>query len=197
MEPRLGGAQRDAEGTGRVGQRQVQVVAQHEDRALLRLQPAEHAVEQVAIDDGGRVIGHRRIGEGCQGDLDHLPALTPRGVDAGTHGEAVEPGVEPFRFAQGRQLAPGLEHRVLDGVSRELRIPDDEAGGCVQPSESRVDEHGEGVMIASPGSPDQLQLLHDRLSMRRDPTWSRYRVLTTARSRIVPSERGHCPAAGG
>ena len=167
MEPRLGGAQGDTEGIGRIGQRQVEVVAQDEDRALLRLKPAEHAIEQVAIVDGGRVIGHPWIGKGCQGNLDDVPPLTPRGVDTGTHGEAMEPCVEPLRLAQGGQLAPGLEHRVLDGVARELRVPDDEAGGCVQPGESLVDEHGEGVMIASPGSTDQLQLLHDRLSMRR------------------------------
>ncbi len=107
------------------------------------------------------------LSEGGQGDLDHVPALTPRGVDAGTHGETMQPGVEPLGLAQRRQLAPGFEHRVLDGVSRELRVPDDEASGCVQPGQSGRGEHGEGVMIASPGPLHQLQLLHDRLTMRR------------------------------
>ena len=65
-------------------------------------------------------------------------------------------------------MQPELSGRnVLDGVSRELRVPDDEASGCVQPGQSGRGEHREGVMIASPGPLHQLQLLHDRLSMRR------------------------------
>ena len=50
-------------------------------------------------------------------------APAPGEVDAGMHGEAVEPGVEPVRVAQPGQVPPGSDQRLLDGVARELRGP--------------------------------------------------------------------------
>ena len=88
-------------------------------------------------------------------DLDHPSATTPGEVEAGVDGEPMEPGVEPVRVAQAREVAPGADERLLDRIARELRVPEDEAGGRVQPRDGQVDERGEGVMIASPRPLDE------------------------------------------
>ena len=75
----------------------------------------------------------------------------------------MEPGVEPIRVAEARQVAPCPDQRLLDRVARELRVPKDEAGCRVQPRKGRVDELGEGVMIASLRASDELSLVHGRL----------------------------------
>ena len=61
------------------------------------------------------------------------------------------------------QVPPGAEQRVLDRVARELRVPEDEASRGVQPRDGRPDEHGEGVMIASPRPLHEPSLVHGRL----------------------------------
>ena len=96
-------------------------------------------------------------------DLDRAPSPAPGEVEAGVDGQAMEPGVEPVRVAETGQVAPGADERLLDRVARELRVPEDEAGGRVQPREGRVDERGEGVMIAPPRSLDEPSLVHGRL----------------------------------
>ena len=79
----------------------------------------------------------------------------------------MEPGIKPVRVAQTGQVAPGADERFLDRVARELRVPEDEAGRRVQPREGRVDELGEGVMIAPLGTSDELSLVHGRLDCSR------------------------------
>ena len=48
----------------------------------------------------------------------------------------------------------------LDRVSRELGVPEDQAGRRVQPRDQPAGEDGEGVMIASHRSLDELSLVH-------------------------------------
>ena len=71
----------------------------------------------------------------------------------------MKPSVEPVRVAETGQVAPRADERLLDRVARELRVAEDQAGGRVQPREMRVDERGEGVMLALPRSFDQLSLV--------------------------------------
>ena len=85
-------------------------------------------------------------------------------IEAGVDGQSVEPGVEPVRVAQAREVAPGSDVRLLDRVAREIRVPKDEAGGGVQPRDGRADEHGEGVMIAPPCPFDEFPLVHSHPS---------------------------------
>ncbi len=75
----------------------------------------------------------------------------------------MQPGVEPIRVAETRQVAPGADECLLDRVARELPVPEDQAGGRVQPREVDVDERGEGVMLAPPRSFDESSLVHGRL----------------------------------
>ena len=75
----------------------------------------------------------------------------------------MEPGVEPVRIAKSGQIPPGSDERLLDRVARELRVAEDQAGSRVQPREADIDERGEGVMLASPRSLDEVSLVHGRL----------------------------------
>jgi hypothetical protein len=75
----------------------------------------------------------------------------------------MQPGVEPVRVTKPGQVSPGADERLLDGIARELAVAEDEAGGCVQPRKSGIDERGEGVVIASLGPLDLDSLVHGRL----------------------------------
>ena len=156
----LGGPDRDPEGRGHVGQRHPEVVVQDDDRALLGSEPPERQVEQVAIGDERRHVGDRRSVERQQLDLDRSPPATSQDVDAGADDEAAEPGFEAIRIAKRREVPPGSDEALLDRVSRELVVPEDQAGRRVQPRDEHAGKHGEGVMIASLRSLDELSLVH-------------------------------------
>jgi hypothetical protein len=65
--------------------------------------------------------------------------------------------------------APGTDQGFLNRILGQVRVAEDQPGGCVQPSDGTVDERGEGVMIAMPGPVDELPLIHDRLAC--DTAW--------------------------
>ena len=75
--------------------------------------------------------------------------------------ELAQPGVELVRVAKRRQVPPGADEPFLDRVARELRVPEDQSGGRVQPGDGRAGERGEGVMIALPRPFDEVPLVHD------------------------------------
>ena len=103
-----------------------------------------------------------------------------------------QPGVEPVRVAQARQVAPGSDEGVLDRVARELAVSEDQSRRCVQPREGSAGDRGEGVMIAPSRSLDETTLVHGCLSVLsvRRGTSGRARMLwrrdTANRSRTTP-----------
>ena len=163
MEAGLGRPERDAERVGCFGQRQLEVETKDDDGALLRVKPLERAIEEITIGDERGRVGDRRVIERCQLHLDDPLAPMPRGIDTSVHGEPVEPGIEPLRVAQPGQVSPGPHQRLLDRVSRELRVPKDESGGRVQSRERRVDELTKGVLIALACPPHETSLVHGHL----------------------------------
>ena len=160
MKAGLGRPEWDSERIGRFRQCQLEVETKDDDGALLRVKPLERAIEKVAIGDEGGGVGDGRVIERCQLHLDDPSAPMPRRIDAGMHGEPVEPGIEPLRVAQPGQISPGPHQRLLDRVSREFRVPEDESGGCVQSREGRVDELTKGALIAPACPLDETSLLH-------------------------------------
>src|SRR5690348_8333857 len=72
----------------------------------------------------------------------------------------MHPRVEPVGVAQPRQVPPRVDVRFLDGVARELRVVEDQAGGSVEARNGPADELGEGVMIARAGPLDENPLVH-------------------------------------
>ena len=153
----------DAEGRGHVLQRHPEEIVQGDDRAMTGIEPPERLVDQFAVGQSPRHVGRLRRIEWSDLDLDRAPSPTTCEVETGVDGQSVEPGVEPIRVAETRQVAPRTDECLLDRVARELRVPKDQASGRVQPRESRVDESGEGVMIAPPRAFDELSLVHGRL----------------------------------
>ena len=159
----LGGAQRDADGSRDFGQRHAEEVVQDDDRAMPRIEARECPLEHVAIGELAGQVGRGRHVDGCQLDLDDATSTSPHLVETGIDDQSVQPGVEPVRVAQAREIAPGADVRVLDRVACELVVSDDQTSDRVQPHEGQVDERGEGVMIAFPSLLDESSLVHVRL----------------------------------
>jgi hypothetical protein len=144
-------------------QRHPEEVMHRDDRSMARIEAPERRVDQLAVGQRARVIGHRGRIDRCQLDLDRASSTAPGEIETGVDRQSVQPGLEPLRIAKTRQVAPGADECLLDRVARELRVPKDEAGGRVQPRESDVDEFGKGVMIASLRSCNGVSLVHGRL----------------------------------
>jgi hypothetical protein len=160
MEAGFGGADRDAQRRRDLWQGHPEVVMQDNDGTPLRIESAERCVKEIAIGDNRRDVRGWRSIERRKLDLDRAPASTPDRIDAGAEDQSVEPGVEPIGITQARQVPPGSDVGILDRVSRELLVPEDESGRRVQPRDERAGKHGKGVMIASPRSFDELSLVH-------------------------------------
>ena len=111
----------------------------------------------IAADD---VAGRWGV-DRSQFDLDRATPTPTRHVDARVDDELAQPGVELVRVAERRQVPPGADEAVLDGVASELRVAEDQAGGCVESGDGRAGERGEGVMIALPCPFDEVSLVHD------------------------------------
>ena len=139
---------------------------QDDDRPMLGVEARERVFEHVAIGDLAGHVGRGGHIDGGQLDLDHATSPSPDQVETGMDDQAVEPGVEPVRVTQAREIAPGADERVLDRVACELRVPDDQTGDRVQPHEGQVDERGEGVMIALPCPLDETSLVHTSPRLR-------------------------------
>jgi len=164
VEPGLGRPDRNPERGRHIVEWHPQQVVQRDDGPVPGIQAAQRLVHELAIRQGGRMIGRRRRIDGRQFDLDGPPASTAREIEAGVHRQAVQPGVEPIGIAQPGQVPPGTDEGLLDGVASELRVPKDEAGRRVEAGEPGVDELGERGLIAAPRALDELSLVHDGLT---------------------------------
>ena len=133
------------------------------------------------------VADRRRVDRG-QLDLDRPTPAPSRHVDAGMDDELAQPGVELVRVAKRRQVPPGADEAFLDGVTRELRVAEDQASGCVESCDGGAGERGEGVMIALPCPFDEVSLVHDCPTFGARP-FGRADMVGVACSRIVPGCR--------
>ena len=106
----------------------------------------------------------------------------------------MQPGVEPVGVAKPRHVPPGGYQGVLDRISRELAIPEDESCRSVQPRDGRANKHREGVMIAPLRKLDETPLVHRGLSSCA-PRWRARMVCRTATA-DVPAYRGTRVSAG-
>ena len=85
---------------------------------------------------------------GRQLDLDGPAAPSARSVDAGVDDDRCSQASKRSGSRSVGQIPPGADEALLDRVSCELGVPEDEAGRRVQPHDERAGELGEGVMIA-------------------------------------------------
>lgn len=136
---------------------------QHDDRAVGWVEVPKRLVEHPAIGYFRRDVGGRREVDLLDLDLDRAPLTASSDIEAGIDGQSMEPCIEPVGVTQTTQIAPCSDESLLDRVTREFRVPEDESGSRVQPRNGQVDDRGKGVMIAIPRSLDETSLIHDRL----------------------------------
>jgi len=123
---------------------------------------------RACIDEARRLRRHRV-------DIEAVAPESARLVDAGPVEQAMEPGVEARRAPQCRQIAPGPDERLLDGVLGLIGVAEDEPRGRVQPEDRGSCKRRKGVMIASPRSFHEL-LLHVAPRRRRHRSGRAHRV---------------------
>ena len=167
MEPGFRGPERDPERSRHLWQRLAEEEMGDDDRPHPGIEPTKRSVDLIAIDDERSAVGDRLIGRRRELDLDDATAAPSKKGQTGPDGDPVDPRVEPLGIAQPREVLPRVDERLLDRVSRELGVPEDQASRRVQPRDDPTDEHGEGVMIASSGPLDELSLVHDSHPCRR------------------------------
>ena len=126
-------------------------------------------------------------------DLDAPAPGRPELIAAGVEEEPVEPGVEAIGIAQGGQVPPAPDERLLDGVLRAVGVLQDESSRGVQPADRGACQHGKGVMIAIPCPLHEVSL-HGRPRLRAASLVASrvyWRVAVPNRSVIAPGVREH------
>src|SRR6478752_5502590 len=148
----------DAKGGRDLRQRVPEVVVEDDDRSLPRRQLAEGMVEVVSRGDGAR---HIRRGGKVRLEQPHAGHVTTFAAGfrvAGVDDQAMEPGVKPLAVAQGREVTPGAEHRLLGGILRTVWITQDPKGEGIAVVDARRHQGRECVLVAVPGPLDELGL---------------------------------------
>jgi len=131
----------------------------HEDRALVRREAPEAAVELVAGGHPGAVTPVARGIERLDPDLDRLPApVPPRLHVAGADEDAIQPRVEAIWIPNGPDVEPCTQERLLDGVARTLLVAEDQARRPLQARDRGGRERREGVVVAGLRASDELVL---------------------------------------
>ncbi len=126
-----------------------EVVAKDENRALVRLEPSEGAIHDVAIDDPSEFVARDVILE-VQDPEPCVPApVSTRVLDAHVREHALEPEVEPVRIAEVRQVTPGDHQRVLQGILGPIDISKDPSGDREEAIDARTDQVHEGDLVAT------------------------------------------------
>jgi hypothetical protein len=152
--------------------------------ALLRVEVTDATFDLVSIGRSRLGVRHRKGMDLGKLDLD-APALGgPELIAAGVEKDPVKPGFETIRIAQGGQVPPASDERLLDSVLRTVRVPQDEPSRGVQPTDRGACQQRKGVMIALPCSLHEVPL-HVALVFAR-PVWSCLECIGGMEGRIVP-----------
>ena len=137
---------------------------QGDDGSMARIEAPKRRVQEFALGERTRVVGHAEGIDRRQLDLDRAPPTASTEIETGVDGQSMQPGVEAIRITKPGQIAPGTDQALLDRILGQVGVPKDQPGGRVQPPESAIDELGKGVMIASLRLLDEPSLIHDRLA---------------------------------
>jgi hypothetical protein len=160
VEARFRRPERDPQRDGDLRQWQVEIVMKDDEGTRLRLEAAKAASELIAVNgDREAAIDGWRV-DVAELDIDTMTPKPARLIDAGADEQSVEPGVEAIGAAQRRQVTPGPDERLLDGVLGLVGVTQDEPGGRIQPEDRGACQHGEGVMIAPSCSLHEILLHH-------------------------------------
>ena len=158
VESRSGRPRGDLEDLGDLHEGQPEVVVQDEDRPLVDREPAEGALQLVAIGDGGapiRASMARRPAAPGRSPTSAAPAgLVVAGVDE----DPVDPGLEALGLPQVRQPPPGEDEGVLQRVLGEPRVAQDPVGDRVERVADLVHQDGERLSVAPTGPLDEVSI---------------------------------------
>ena len=143
---------------GDLGRLVANEVAEDQDRALVRLEPPEAAIELISIGDAQQLVRRGRIV-----DREHVqvrdPLALPTGFgDADVGEEPVDPRVEPVRIAEARQVTPGDHQRFLQGILGPVDVTQDPMGDREEAAASKADQVDECRLIASLGRHDEIAI---------------------------------------
>ena len=131
----------------------------------------ERLFDELAVGEGVGVVLGRRLRARAERRRRHavhasgVPSRLARLLVAGADEELREPGIEPLRLTEPRELTPCLDHGLLDGVLGRVRVPKDLAGDPEQPLAGRANEPLEGVLVAARSPTDHIG--RSRASLRR------------------------------
>ena len=137
-----------------------------DDGSMPRIEAPKRPVQMLALGERIRVVGRVEGVDRSQLDLDRAPPTASSEIETGVDRQSVQPGIEAVRITEPGQVAPCPDEALLNRILREVRIAEDQTGGCVQPPKGAIDQLGEGVMIASLCPVDELSSIHDRLDCR-------------------------------
>ncbi len=143
MKSRSDGARRNAEQIGDLRWGVSDEVVQYEDRALVRREPSEAALQLVAVRHAEQVVRSDRGIEWQDAEIGGATTFTRRLGDAYVRQKAMDPGVEPVRIAEARKVTPGDHQRILQGILGPIDIPEDpmrDREEAVTPEPDQVDE---------------------------------------------------------
>ena len=136
----------------------------HDQGAPGGVETPQGDLDHLAVGDRGIDARDDRSTDHRQLDLDRPAPPATQHVDAGTNEQPMQPGFEPIGVAKPRQVPPGGDQGVLDRVSREFAIPEDEPGCGIQSRDGPANELRVGVMIAPLRPFDETPLVHCRLT---------------------------------
>ena len=82
----------------------------------------------------------------------------PRLLIAGSDQDPAQPGLEAFRIPEFRELAPGSDDRLLNGVLGAVEVAQDALGNREQPVGVRARQHPEGLAVSVSCRLDQFSV---------------------------------------
>ena len=125
---------------------------------MLGRERPERPLQCIALVDGNGCIRHSRPVDRQGQDVGAPAAVPPVLLVAGIDHEAMEPDLEALGVSEPRELAPGEEECLLDGVLCSLDVPEDPIRDGVAAVAVQVDELGEGDLVTLPRPLDQHHL---------------------------------------
>jgi hypothetical protein len=158
VEARTCGPYRDAERLGHRHEGQAHVVVQDEHRALVEREPAECALQLVAIVDGSKGIGRVRSLEREDPNRGR-PSPVPRRIRIARVDEDPEcPGVEVVNVPQVRELSPDGDEGGLQDVLGERWVAQDASSDAEQGVADLMHQVREGLLVAGTSPLDEISV---------------------------------------
>ena len=133
-------------------------MVQHEDGAFVRLETPESAIELIAIGHAEQIVGGPRAVDRKRAQVCDPATLARRMADAHIGQDAVEPGAEPVRIAETRQVAPGDHQCVLQSVLGPVDIPEDPVRDRVEAVTMQLHQVDECLLVAALGRLDEVPI---------------------------------------